>query len=325
MKNEYYINGLKIIDIIKEGKYKYFLLEDNSKITGTEKIQTKCHECGKLSSYTHFYHNKDAHEYICPTCRGLNHNGFKDKHHTDEYKKISSERMKGKYSGSKNPMYGKNIKDYMTSEEYNNWKNKISKSMLGSKNPMYGKNIKDYMTSEEYNNWKKKHMDKILNLTADERKKIGDRFKEADKKWRKNDPEGYIKSKKKAAHISRLKQGNYKKSKIEQKVEEWLKNNNIDYDYSCIIGFGENCFQYDFIIHNKRVLIEVQGDYWHGNPLLFNEDGLNGKRKLNETQLLKRKIDNKKREFAESKNFKIIYIWESDINKNNYTALEEIL
>ena len=293
MRNEYFINGLKIIDIIKEGKYKYFLLEDDTKVKYTEKIQTRCHECGKLSSYTKFYYNKDANEYICNVCRGLNHNGFKDKHHTDEYKKLSSERMKGKYSGSKNPMYGKNIKDYMT--------------------------------SEEYDNWKKKHIDKALNLTADERKKIGDRFKKANEKWRKNDPEGYIKSKKKAAHISRLKQGNYKKSKIEQKVEEWLIEHKIDYDYSCILGFGDNCYQYDFIIHGKRIFIEVQGDYWHGNPLLFNEDGLNGKRKLNEIQLLKRKIDDKKREFAESKNFKIIYIWESDINKNNYTALEEIL
>lgn len=293
MKNEYYINGLKIIDIIKEGKYKYFLLENNSKITCTEKIQTKCHECGKLSSYTYFYHNKDVNEYICPTCRGLNHNGFKGKHHTDEYKKLSSERMKGKYSGSKNPMCGKNIKDYMT--------------------------------SEEYDNWKKKHIDKALNLTEDERKKIGDRFKEANEKWRKNDQEGYIKSKKKAAHISRLKQGNYKKSKIEQKVEEWLKQHNVDYDYSCIIGFGENCFQYDFIIHNKRILIEVQGDYWHGNPLLFNEDGLNGKRKLNETQKRKIKIDIKKKEFAESKNFNVVYIWESDINNCDYKVLEETI
>lgn len=57
---------------------------------------------------------------------------------------------------------------------------------------------------------------------------------------------------------------------------------NIDYDYSCIMGSKEKCFQYDFILHNKRILIEVQGNYWHGNPKFYNEDGSNGKKKLND-------------------------------------------
>ena len=62
--------------------------------------------------------------------------------------------MKGKYSGEKNPMFGKNIKDYMSDEAYEQWKKNISKSVSGEKNPMFGKNIKDYMSDEAYDLWK---------------------------------------------------------------------------------------------------------------------------------------------------------------------------
>ena len=66
------------------------------------------------------------------------------------------------------------------------------------------------------------------------------------------------------------------------KMEQWLKEHNIDYDYSPIMGFNDSCFQYDFIIHGKRILIEVQGTYWHGDPKRYNEDGSDGKKKLND-------------------------------------------
>ena len=35
--------------------------------------------------------------------------------------------------------------------------------------------------------------------------------------------------------------------------------------------------------------------------------------------------DIKKKMFAESKNFKVLYIWESDINNNDFESLREIL
>ena len=329
-ENNIYLNGTRLLSQNKKGKKVFIYLDNGSIIQKSEllgqEIEIECLECHKKIKLK-FYNGLLKRKYICQKCLHIGErNPFYGKKHSQELKdKLSKERKGVWYIGEKNPMYGIDVKTKMSFEKIKQWKQHISEATRGEKNPMYGKNIKDYMSQEEYNNWKKKHIDKALNLTEDERKKIGDRFKEANEKWRKNDPEGYIKSKKKAAHSSRLKQGNYKKSKIEQKVEEWLKQHNIDYDYSCIIGFGENCFQYDFIIHNKRILIEVQGDYWHGNPSLFNEEGLNGKRKLNETQKRKIKVDIKKKEFAESKNFNVVYIWESDINNCNYKALEEII
>ena len=180
----------------------------------------------------------------------------------------------------------------------------------------------DTFVKTEENEEKKKSKEKLLNTISkrsqEEREKISKKISDAQKRYKEKNPEEYRKAKQKAAHASRLSQGNYKKTKIEEKVEEWLKNNNINYDYSCIIGSGENCFQYDFIIHGKRILIEVQGDYWHGNPDLFNDDGTDGKRMFNEIQIKKKEIDIIKKKFAENKKFKVLYIWENEINNNNF-------
>ena len=66
------------------------------------------------------------------------------------------------FSGENNPMYGKKLKDYMTEEEYDNWKNNLKgktpwnkgkkcENLSGENNGMYGKKLKDYMTEEKYN------------------------------------------------------------------------------------------------------------------------------------------------------------------------------
>jgi hypothetical protein len=43
----------------------------------------------------------------------------------------SRKKLADKRVGDKNPMYGKNIKDYMTSEAYDAYKNKLSESLMG--------------------------------------------------------------------------------------------------------------------------------------------------------------------------------------------------
>ena len=91
------------------------------------------------------------------------------------------------------------------------------------------------------------------------------------------------------------------------------------------MGSKEKCFQYDFIIHEKRTLIEVQGNYWHGDPNIYNEDGSNGKRKLNEIQKAKKERDKLKQEFAKEKNFNLICIWESEIKNNDFSKLNGVI
>jgi hypothetical protein len=42
-------------------------------------------------------------------------------------------------SGKNNPMYGKNIKDYMTPEKYEQYRKNLSIANSGKNNPFYGK------------------------------------------------------------------------------------------------------------------------------------------------------------------------------------------
>lgn len=57
---------------------------------------------------------------------------FKDRKHTEYSRQLISD----KHSGDKNPMYGHSIKEFMTEEEYNEWK----KNHQGENNGMFGKN-----------------------------------------------------------------------------------------------------------------------------------------------------------------------------------------
>ena len=103
-------------------------------------------------------------------------------------------------------------------------------------------------------------------------------------------------------------------NKIETIVYDYLKKLNIDVKFSIILGYN----QYDFGVKDKRILIEIDGDYWHGNPLLYNIEGTDDKRKLNNEQLDKIEKDIKKNKFALEHNFKLIRIWENEINDGSF-------
>ena len=129
MKNSYLINGKKVIDSIKGKKRALYLItEDNEKyFARTAIVQIKCSKCNKYSSPKHFNINREKKDYVCSHCavKGEN-NPFYGKKHSDEFKKKLSKERKGKwYIGEKNPMYGKRLKDFMTPEEYEQWKKNI--------------------------------------------------------------------------------------------------------------------------------------------------------------------------------------------------------
>lgn len=58
---------------------------------------------------------------------------------------------------------------------------------------------------------------------------------------------------------------------------------------------------------------------------MYNNDGSNGKKKLNDTQKNNMKRDIEKRNFAIEKNFKIIYIWESEIKNEDFSKIKEVI
>ena len=74
---------------------------------------------------------------------------------------------------------------------------------------------------------------------------------------------------------------------------------------------------YDFYIPEYNTIIEVDGDFWHCNPVKFPEPQYESQKK----NLIR---DKEKNEWAINNGYKIIRIWENDIN-NNIQQVKQIL
>ena len=193
--------------------------------------------------------------------------------------------------GEKNPMFGKigiNKNKKFSIET----KNKISKSLKGkcglrgNKNPMFGKvphNKGTFLTEELKMEMSKKAKEKWKNTNPEEKEKRLKQLKEV--------RENFLKTK--------------KETKQERIVREILERKEINFEPQKEIG----CYLCDFIINNKIVL-EIQGDYWHANPFFYNKNELDLIQKKN----IKR--DENKKIFLEKLGYSVFYFWERDILKN---------
>lgn len=97
------------------------------------------------------------------------------------------------------------------------------------------------------------------------------------------------------------------------KIEYKIKNENRYYSY-------------DIIIDNTNKLIEVNGDYWHGNPKIYKVNDLIMKgSSVERTVGDKWGFDKKKIDYAISLGFEVLVIWEYDLNNNLEEVKESIL
>lgn len=96
----------------------------------------------------------------------------------------------------------------------------------------------------------------------------------------------------------------------EKIVENILLELNISFMKKITIGYY-NC---DFVI--DELIIEVQGDYWHANPKIYeNYDRIQDKNV---------KRDKRKYKYLTSNGYNIIYLWEYDL-KNNLDYCKNII
>jgi very-short-patch-repair endonuclease len=98
-------------------------------------------------------------------------------------------------------------------------------------------------------------------------------------------------------------------TKPELAVRDILINHNIEFQTQ--YEFKERYF--DFAIPLKKILIEVDGIYWHGKNLTDIE--------LNESQLRTRNNDIYKNMLVESSDWKLIRIWEDEIQNFDFNKL----
>ncbi len=159
----------------------------------------------------------------------------------------------------------------------------------GDKNPMFG--------VESWNKGKTKYDDcRIL--------KYGINVSIAQKnKWlNKSNEEKDILMKN--LHNTVLK--NRKPTKIENKIETYVKFLNIDY----IKNYRISNFFVDFYLPKYNLVLECDGDYWHSNPKFYSES------ELNEVQIKNRKRDNSKNNYLKENKISFIRFWECDIHND---------
>ena len=140
----------------------------------------------------------------------------------------------------------------------------------------------------------------------------------ADKRWESNE-EREKQSHRRIDYI--IKNGFQTKSKLEVIFKDILINNfgfieNVHFYHQFYIREIKSL--YDFKISGKKLMIEVDGDFWHCNPkskFLIPEYSVQKK------NLIKDEIKNK---WCLNNDFILLRFWETDINNNPDTVIETL-
>ena len=113
-------------------------------------------------------------------------------------------------------------------------------------------------------------------------------------------------------------------SNLENYVLNVLREMGINYETQ--FKFNNYFHKYDAKLSNTKIILEINGDFWHANPNVYSENDI-----LNFSQTNHPKAkdiwdkDKKNKEYAEKKGYKVITIWESEIKKKNDIELMEFL
>jgi very-short-patch-repair endonuclease len=97
-------------------------------------------------------------------------------------------------------------------------------------------------------------------------------------------------------------------TRIENSVATLLVDLNCSFERNAQVGI----YNVDFLVNNG-VVIECLGDYWHCNPKLFQANDINKSLKM--TAREKWVKDAKRKVALESKGYRFISFWESDIQQ----------
>jgi very-short-patch-repair endonuclease len=108
----------------------------------------------------------------------------------------------------------------------------------------------------------------------------------------------------------------YKPSKLEKTFSNILILLNIEYETSYYVK--EIKAFYDFYLPKYNLIIEVDGDFWHTNPLKYP----NGP--ISKCQFKNAIRDKEKNEWVVNNGYKILRFWENDIN-NNIRQVKKII
>lgn len=231
------------------------------------------------------------------------HKGMVGKHHSEKTKEKMSKSRLGMYKGEKHPLYGKH---FYHSKEWNQniglgnkgkkrseeQKQKMSEITLGKykgeNNPMYGKTF-----SEEH---KKKISESLKGRSVWNKGVVGYNTKRKGYKH-SEETKRLIKEKRKNQITPRID------TSIELKIQNFLKQLDIEF-FTHQYMHIEHGYQCDILIPSKNMVIECDGTYWHKYPI--------GK-----------EIDHIRTSELIQKGFKVLRLWEFEINEMTLNKFKE--
>lgn len=118
-----------------------------------------------------------------------------------------------------------------------------------------------------------------------------------------------------AAERSKKKHQEYGTSKLEEKfAKEFLDKIGVKYQYQYLAEDIKR--YYDFYLPEQRVLIEVDGDFYHGYGKLYEQ--------MSPMQKKNNRVDEIKNQWAALHSIPLLRFWEHDINKNPQKVMEEL-
>lgn len=109
------------------------------------------------------------------------------------------------------------------------------------------------------------------------------------------------------------------KSSIEERVERILFEMKIPHK----MCFWINQKSYDIRINDSKMVIEVNGDFWHANPLLYEECDVlkHPGGEILASELWEKDIQKKNN--AKKYGYDVVYLWETEINEMSDEQLTE--
>lgn len=120
----------------------------------------------------------------------------------------------------------------------------------------------------------------------------------------------------KAGERSKKKHQEYGTSKLEEKfAKEFLDKLGVRYEYQYLAADIKR--YYDFYLPDQRLLIEVDGDFYHGYGKVYEE--------MSPMQKKNHRADEIKDRWAALHSIPLIRIWEHDIRKDPSKVMRELL
>lgn len=202
-----------------------------------------------------------------------------------------------------------------------------SKNMQGNKNPIF----KTLKCPKKTKKWKESLKRSITLRKKDG--KLGRKLSDPEKKkFKQKYHETWIKNGKKPKGMLGKFHSEETKQKLRESTTNWLakrgKTSKLETDFYNLVctrfrnekfehGFSLRYYIIDIAIPAKKIAIEVDGDFYHSNESagFFCVTKIQKKNKIN---------DQKKNLFLSKNGWKLIRIWETDINTNIELVLKRI-